>query len=603
MLSSSQKEAVCHGKGPCLTLAGPGSGKTLCLTRRICHLITEEGASPEKILVITFTKAAAMEMKERFDSLMGEGAPVVFGTFHSVFYHILRQETRFRGYQLVDGKKKRQIIKESAFQCKVTLEDDEELEALEREISFTKNMMMPPKQYVAQSYFKEQFIDLYEHYEARKEAYRLLDFDDLLLKTYLLLKEDDAVLRKWQSRFSYLLIDEIQDVNRLQYEIMQLLALPENNLFVVGDDDQSIYGFRGANPSIMFAFENEYPRCRKIVLGENYRCAKAIVEASVRLISHNNKRFDKKIESRNQNEGKVVTTVFEDEMAEVGGICDGIEAQWEKGIPYQNIAVLFRNHNQGQGLAEELKQREIPFYLKERIPNSYQNAIVLDMISYLRLGSGTLWRRDLFRIMNRPNRYLSRASVEREWTTFDAWKRFYKEQPWIYDRIEQLERDISFMKHLSAVGAITYIRKKIGYDVYLKERAKDEEELKQCYGALDVLLALAREEKTIGGLLEKWEERSRWIEKLNSTKQTQNKEGVGLYTLHSSKGLEFSAVFIMGCNEGVIPSPKAESVAQIEEERRLFYVGMTRAKHNLFLSYTKKRMGNPMHPSRFLSEI
>lgn len=603
MLNTLQTEAVCHKEGPCLTLAGPGSGKTTVLTERICHLIMEEGVSPERILVITFTKAAAMEMKERFDSRMGSDAPVLFGTFHSVFYHILRQAPQFAAYRLLDGREKLQIIKETAYHCKIFLEDDEALESLEREISFVKNSMMTPEEYAAQSLFQDNFVTLYEQFEARKEAYRLLDFDDMLSKTYRLLTQQPNVLATWQKRFSYLLIDEFQDINLLQFHMIRLLALPENNLFVVGDDDQCIYGFRGANPSIMLHFEKHYPRCRRILLDKNYRCATAIVDASLSLISHNRLRFEKKLESGQANHGALCVWRFADEMAEAQAICKEIQKERESGIPYHEMAVLFRNRSQGQVLAEEMRREGIPCYRKERMPNIYRNPILLDLIAYLRLSSKQLWRRDLFRIMNRPNRYLARASVTREWTTFEAWKQYYEEQPWLYDRIEQLERDVSFIKNLSPVGAITYIRKKIGYDMYLKESARNQAELERFYDVIDVLLALARDAKSIDALLEKWQEAGDFVDKMNAETQGNRKEGVGVYTLHGSKGLEFSEVFIIDCNEGVIPSPKAESAEQLEEERRLFYVGITRAKNKLYLSGTQTFSGKPSQPSRFLTEI
>ena len=236
MLSPSQEEAVCHGSGPCLTLAGPGSGKTYVLTRRIQHLITKGGVPPEQILVITFTKAAALEMKERFIGLMGQEYPVVFGTFHSVFYGMLRREPGFRTYRLLDHKSKQAILKETAYVVKMSCAEDDLLH-MEQEISYIKNTMVALVEYASPYFPNEKIIKLYEHYEARKEVYHLLDYDDLLVKTRELLYKDPAFLSKWQTRFSYLLLDEVQDMNALQFEIIRLLALPGNNLVAVGDDD------------------------------------------------------------------------------------------------------------------------------------------------------------------------------------------------------------------------------------------------------------------------------------------------------------------------------------------------------------------------------
>lgn len=590
-------------KGPCLTLAGPGSGKTYVLTRRICHLISEEGVNPENILVITFTKAAAIEMKERFFSLMGGSAPVVFGTFHSVFLQMLRRERRFRGYELITGKRKYEILKEVMISCKISMESEEDLDTLEKEISYVKNAGISLAEYAKDSLWKENIEKLYEHYEARKESYRLMDFDDMLTRARDMLKSDAEFREKWQKQFRYILVDEVQDMNVIQYEAIRLLALPENNLFVVGDDDQSIYGFRGANPELMLHFQEDYPNARVIPLGENYRSGKEIVKAAGQLIGHNNNRFVKDLEARSEDRGQWRQIACENGEKEAAFIRETLQQWKDTGVDFGDMAVLFRNHDHCQKLVEEMSAAKIPFFLRDKAKNPYQHQVMLDLVAYLRLGSGMLHRRDLFRIMNRPNRYLSRSSVTAEWINFAHWKSYYREQPWVYERLEQLERHVNFYGKLSGPGAVKYIRKVVGYDAYVAEHARCQEELEQFMQVADSFEMLVSERQSVARLLQRWEENSSLFERTNTEAGKEHPEGVGLYTLHSSKGLEFENVVILGCNEGKVPSKRAKTAKQVEEERRLFYVGITRAKKELVITFVEQERDEKISPSRFLEEM
>ncbi len=603
MLSVSQLEAVHHSLGPCLVLAGPGSGKTTVLTQRIRYLIQEKGVAPGEILVITFTRAAALEMKERFDSMMSQSAPVCFGTFHSIFFQMLKKEKRFASYELLTGKRKHALLKEVAGAAKVEMAGEDEYHILEKELSFLKNKMMFPKDYEKDSAFGEDISKLYEHYEARKATYSYMDFDDMLSLTLATLRWDKSFLEKWQERFRYIMIDEIQDMNALQFEVIRLLALPDNNLFVVGDDDQSIYGFRGAEPKIMLDFPKTYPVCKQILLENNYRSQEEIVEKAKRVIGHNKERFFKDIVAKSDRTGSIVTQSFGSEEEQAKGVVAWLQGCHQKGKDYEELAVLFRNHNLCQELVRCLREEEIPFHVKERLPNPYEHEVVLDLVAYLRLCGEVLHRQDLFRVMNKPNRYLSRASVEREWVTFDSWKSYYKDQSWLYDRIELLQRDVSFMKKLSGSGALIYIRKKLGYDDYLRQRAKNDAERECLFQAAEVMNVLAQDTSSPSALLKKWEEAKKLIEQVNQNLNKGKQEGVGLYTLHSSKGLEFDGVCILSCNEGILPNKQAETDVSLEEERRLFYVGMTRAKEDLFLCSLEAYQDKKISPSRFLREM
>lgn len=602
MLSPSQQEAVCHGMGPCLTLAGPGSGKTYVLIRRIQYLITNYHVLPENILVITFTKAAAHEMKERFDGLMEQECPVVFGTFHSVFYGMLRQDSFFRNYRLMDQKTKRQILKETAYACKLSTAE-EEMEHMEQEISFIKNTMCDPSQYES-AYFSQQTIQqIYAHYEARKDAYELFDFDDLLVKTKDRMQKNPAFLEKWQKRFSYILVDEVQDMNPLQFDMIRLLALPENNLFMVGDDDQSIYGFRGANPELMFSFSSYYPEIKQIQLQENYRCEQKILEASQHLISHNEKRFFKEINGIKAEEGVLECVEVEDEKQEMAHVIALLKTRQQEENTWENCAVLYRNHRQITLLLSVLAEQNIPFYVKDHMQNSYMHFVMQDIVSYLRLCSPMLHRRDLFRVMNRPNRYLQRASVTKEWITFSTWKSYYEKQPQMQQKIEVLERDLSFLKTLSGKAAVTFICKRLGYEDYLLKEAKNKEQYDEWKEIVELFKDAVKDIGTIGQMLLCWEEKRDFVERINREKVKDKAGKVGLYTLHGSKGLEFETVIILDCNETILPTKKAITAAAVEEERRLFYVGMTRAKKRLYLLYVQAYEDKKMHPSRFLEEM
>lgn len=602
MLSPSQEEAVCHGSGPCLTLAGPGSGKTYVLTRRIQHLITKGGVPPEQILVITFTKAAALEMKERFIGLMGQEYPVVFGTFHSVFYGMLRQEPGFQAYRLLDHKSKQAILKETAYVVKMSCAEDDLLH-MEQEISYIKNTMVDLAEYASPYFPNEKIIKLYEHYEARKEAYHLLDYDDLLVKTRELLYKDPTFLFKWQKRFSYLLLDEVQDMNALQFEIIRLLALPDNNLFAVGDDDQSIYGFRGARPDLMFSFKNYYPGVKILQLQDNYRCQARILQASLALISHNELRFTKEIRGHQEGQGNLEVVMLADKKAEMAYLVQILKQQRAGGKTWGDMAVLYRNHAQIGSVIEALQDEKIPFYVKDAMPNPYMHFVMLDLIAYLRMCSPLLHRPDLFRIMNRPDRFLQRASVTREWMTFEAWEHFYQDQPGMQRTIEKLEGDINFLRSLSGPAAITFICKRLGYETFLKKQARDDAEYQKWQESIGLLKEIAKNAKTTGQIIEQWEIKRDAIDRINQEKSLAKEGKIGLYTLHGAKGLEFDTVFILDCNETILPSKKADSREKIEEERRLFYVGMTRAKENLYLLAIRQEQGKKMHPSRFLKEI
>ncbi|MCI9060653.1 MAG: ATP-dependent helicase [Lachnospiraceae bacterium] len=611
-LNKSQTEAVNHVNGPMLVLAGPGSGKTTVITERTRRLISSQGIDPSHILVITFTKAAASEMKERFHRLMGQKkVPVTFGTFHAVFFQILKHAYGFHGGNIIREEQRFQFMKEMIQNMRLEYEDENEFAGdLLGEISLMKNTGVSLEHYYPKNCGKEIFEQIYRGYDSRMKQHRLIDFDDMLVYCYELFDQRKDILSAWQNKYQYILIDEFQDINRLQFDIVKMLALPENNLFVVGDDDQSIYRFRGAKPELMLGFEKAYPKAARVLLDINYRSCPSVVEASLRLISHNQKRFEKKIRprrDRDDREPKQGTEYFlwENQQQEGKAIIEQILKDCRAGGSYNDCAVLFRTNTQPRLFMSQLMAYNIPFRTKDNIPNIYEHWIARDILTYIRLSEGSRSRRDILQIMNRPNRYITRESLEADTIAFDVWADFFyeKKQHWVAERIEQLEGDLRVLSRTGPYAAINYIRMGIGYEEYLREyagyRRISEDNLIE---VLDELQDGARAFRTYEEWFAHMEE---YTEELKRQKKQQETitECVSLATLHSAKGLEYKNVHILDVNEELMPYKKAVLDADLQEERRMFYVGITRAKENLYIHSVKKYNGREVDVSRFVEEM
>ena len=604
--NEAQIQAIRHKNGPCMTLAGPGSGKTAVITERVKYLITEHGVNPSNILVITFTKAAATEMKERFLTLMGqEKMPVTFGTFHAVFFQILKHAYHYTAANIVKEEQKYNCMKELVLKHRLEFEDEAEfVTAILGEISLVKNTGVEFAHYYSTNCATEVFRRLYSEYHEYLYTHKLIDFDDMLVYTYELFRERPDILSAWQKKFTYILIDEMQDINKLQYDIVKMLAAPENNLFVVGDDDQSIYRFRGAKPEIMLHFFDDYPKGKRILLDRNYRSQEEIVKASLNLISHNKERFKKDIKASLPAKDPVEYAIFPSQREQNLRIIRDISERLDHGGKYSDFAVLFRTNTQPRLLMEQLMEYNVPFIARDSIPNIYEHWIAKDLFAYIRIAQGSRQRSDFLQIMNRPKRYINRDSLDDEQVAFDVWIWFYEEQPWIAKRIEQLEHDIKMLEWMSPYAAINYIRHGIGYDEFLKEYAEyrriREDDL---FDVLEELQESAREYKNYDAWFLHIEEYAEEIQKLRQQKQEQEqKDSVLLATLHSAKGLEYEHVYIVDVNEGVMPYKKATLEQEIEEERRMFYVGMTRAKQDLHLFSTKQVNHKDAEVSRFIRE-
>lgn len=612
-LNRGQDEAIKHGNGPCMVLAPPGSGKTLIVTERTRYLIGESGVRPDQILVITFTRYAAREMKERFERLTaGKNYPVTFGTFHSIFYGILKCAYGIGANNLMSEKESSVLLQEVLDQTDIEstpeVEDEEELvRELLREVGMVKNGLCHLKDFHSKYLTQDEFAEVFRSYEHQKKELKKFDFDDMLVQCYALFRKKPEILQGWQKRFQYILIDEFQDINRVQYEVIRMLAAPRYNLFVVGDDDQSIYGFRGAKPELMLYMKQEFPSLRTISLTVNYRSTEFITGAAARVILHNDTRFYKRVQSfRGRGQNVHVQEVL-DEQEEAQYVTEEIQKKLDQGIKPGEIAVLFRAAVQARMISEILSEHRIPFEMRDYVTNFYRHFIVKDIMAYLQLAAGKRDRSLFLTICNRPLRYLARNSMENRQVNFEDLRKFYCDKDWMLDIIDQFDVDVRMMKNMAPYAAIQYIRKKIGYDDFLKEYAeKHQISWKQL---MDVMAELEERSKNfksydeweihIAKYTQELEEQQAKARKIKGERENK----VQLMTIHSAKGLEFEDVFVIHANEGEIPHQKAEKKDEIEEERRLFYVALTRAKNNLCISYITQKNGNSIKPSRFVEEL
>ena len=673
--SKSQLKAIKHGMGPMLVLAGPGSGKTFVMIQRVLNLIHEKHIRPENILVISFSKASTLELKQRFQkqiqehfsnqfkeqdlnakqfnqnfnekndqyNVMKEKTEVNFATFHACFFHILKETYHYTSKDIITEKQKREILKtilldpenektedkSNYMQFKNGQKGDEENPDNRKEI---KNITEKTEDYLQKiSYYKnkgikelqekesKQFQKIYHTYNQQMHDKHKLDFDDMGLLCLQLFQNNPEILEKWQGKFQYILIDEFQDINMIQFRIVQLLAKKYQNLFVVGDDDQAIYGFRGSNPQIMLNFEKYYPDTKKVLLETNYRCSKPIVEEALKVIEQNKVRFRKEIcsyqevrrneeENSNQNGSyhnmidceQVIYQGFENYHKEYSYIGEQIQKYVnEQGGKYSDIACIFRTNQDMTGMAEYFARNKIPFVMKESCNSIFKHFIALDMLAYLQFFLEGKKRSDFIRIMNKPLRYIARNALSQLNSEIIVWrdlKQYYKSKRYIVNNIEQLEKNDIWIQKLDLYGACFYIRKVIGYDHYLKEYVKEQG--MNWEDAKEILDFVQDSTRNMAGL-EEWKD---YIEQYEEALKTcgEEKEGVNIITMHACKGLEYQVVFLPDCNEGKIPHKKAASPDEIEEERRMFYVAMTRAKYHLEILYIEDKLKKHLQTTRFL---
>ncbi|MBR2214081.1 MAG: ATP-dependent helicase [Eubacterium sp.] len=604
MFSESQEMAIAHFKGPAIVLAGPGSGKTTVITHRVKNLIQKNKVDPTKILVVTFTKAAAENMRLRFKSLMaGRSLPVSFGTFHSIFFRILRTEKDYRPDSLLSDMEKINIIKEIIIRLKIDVASKNDFtRSIMDDIGKAKGNMENVRDFEPITCDKELFLKVMDEYEREKMLSNKVDFEDMLRLCYELFKEKPHLLEKWQSVFEYVLVDEFQDINKLQFEIVKMISAPENNIFVVGDDDQAIYGFRGSHPELMFEFEEYYKDAEEILLANNYRSTKAIVDMANDLIVHNNARFDKNIVAVGEDGIAPDIRIFKSQKEEIESTGQMIKEYIKQGVKPSEIAVLVRNNIFIQNIRTIFESMDVNTYTKTKSDVLASSMVYKDIICYLKCANS--WENgecfdveSFINILNKPTRLISRDSVLECGANLTKLKELYSHDKEVLRNISDLDFHMEMIKKLNPYGAINYIKNVVGYEEYLMRYANDKgQSLKKLKFELDRIQMESENYKTI----------KEWVS-LSEQKQTEKKEikteGVNIITMHGSKGLEFKVVFILNVNQGIIPTSRAIREQDFEEERRVFYVAMTRAEKYLHIFLIGENLGFPMEPSMFLNEI
>lgn len=608
MFNKSQIQAISHMDGPAMVLAGPGSGKTTVITHRIKNLIEKAEVRPENILVVTFTKAAAISMQKRFSTLMngGKGQPVTFGTFHSVFYKILRKSRRYEATEILSERQKTDYIREIIGRYGISSNDISELsQNIINDIGNIKGNMLNAQEYEPSCCKKEDFIKVYNAYNLELKRDGKMDFDDILRECYLLLCENHTILEQWRELYKYILIDEFQDINRIQMNIIELLASPLNNIFVVGDDDQSIYGFRGARPEIMIEFKDYYPEAELIVLDVNYRSTQSIINVAGRVIENNKTRLDKCAHANNDKDFQPDIRKFRNQVEELKFVVSKIKEYENQGISLSEMAILVRNNSQIQEISSFLKNRKIEAESGKHRSNIYNGMVAKDILSYVRGAlkfDGTYFNEDLIYVLNKPQRYISRQVVLSVNMNISAVRRIYSK-----NNIDSFLFHIEMIRKLPPQAALSYVRKGAGYEEYLRLYAIENNI--PMSGLLKQLEQLVQECSKFN-TLEQW---------INSIDSAQNSEGqnfgkkssgeggtnnrINIMTMHGSKGLEFKAVFIVDANQGIIPTSKALRERDFEEERRLFYVAITRAIDYLNVYAVEERLGCPIEVSMFVEEM
>lgn len=607
-VNAAQEEAITHRDGPAMVLAGPGSGKTFVIVQRLKYLIEEYGADPSSILVITFTKAAAIEMQQRFLKITDSSYPEVsFGTFHSLFYNILRDHRKEAGFynniEIADELFKYKLVKDILLNVlknsrenmnKLRLLDENEIiKDITSEISRIKNAGLLLSSVSDSVPYKEHFEAIFTGYNAALKSFGKIDFDDMSLICAQLFENRKDIAEQYKSRFKYILIDEYQDINEMQQNNIEAILNDDKNLFVVGDDDQAIYGFRGAKPGIMMEFKDRMGGSVHLInLSVNYRCGKAILDNASLVIRENKMRFKKNIVSGTGTDGYVVARRYKTREAQYEAMSIFLSGQNN----LNDIGILCRTNSECKTVASFLRQKGIKSNLENKDDASlYDDEAVLLCLYYLSFSCIENSRALFYKIMNKPLRYISRESAMNELIRKEDVLSFYRGNRERTKAVEKLFRDISMIGKMRPSLSVRFIRKEVGIDKLFPNSA----------GNLDVFEEMARNFKDTKSFIKSFEDEKEKavIHNKGKKKFSNAKDMVNILTLHGSKGLEYKYVWIPDLNEGIIPSRSAIYEPEKEEERRMLYVGMTRAKEALIMSYICGTKENAMLPSRFLRPI
>lgn len=587
-LDQNQIKAVEFDKGPALIIAGPGSGKTTVLTKRVAYLIEQRNVSPHRILVITFTKSAALQMKERFLNITNCFYPVTFCTFHSLFYSIIRESVN-NHYSIISPEEKLNIIKESLLYNGIDI-DLVNIQALADEFSKINNSHVNLHEFISLCLPKEDFIKVYVSYIKEKNSLMKIDYDDFAYLALDILK-DRNTLNRWKNMYDYLLIDEFQDINSIQYELIKTIF--NENIYAVGDEDQSIYGFRGSSPEICFRFVDEF-NAKKFYLTNNYRSFSEIVSIASMLIKNNKNRFDKDFNANKfDNKEHVFISKFNNYENMYKEMAQKIKESLNNK---ESTVILARTNSITPVFLKELDKCGIDID-RDNCKCTVNKEILKDICTYMKMAFGELNISNLLRIYNKPNRYISRAFIDdlniiaNEEFTFTNALKAAKGKNYIVKALFVLEKNLSQIKAMDSYQALIFILKVIGYEDYLKKTKKQYDE------DIKIIKEYAREFKDIKDFIEN-------VELIDGIEIKANKKRlmVEYTTMHSSKGLEWDNVFIADLQEGIIPHKRCSTIHELEEERRLLYVAMTRARKRLWLGFVENEKAGIL-PSIFIEEI
>ncbi|QGQ48610.1 ATP-dependent DNA helicase Rep [Metabacillus sediminilitoris] len=619
-LDDEQKEAVMTIDGPLLILAGAGSGKTRVLTTRALYMIEEKSIDPGSMMLVTFTAKAAREMHERLKTQTKLPAShlnrLVIGTFHSIFYKMLLHDNRekWNGQHLLKWDwQKESYLKQACRELDID-EKDFPFDQAIQQIGYWKNTLKTPTNIHPSDEWEETALSLYTYYEEQKHQRGQFDFDDMLVKCYDMLKENTHLLSAYQNRFHYFLIDEFQDINPVQYKLMKLLSNHTNNICGVGDDDQTIYSFRGSEPSFILKFKEEYPEANIITLSSNYRSDHHIVSSANEVISKNKHRLSKKMYAQFQTGHSPICFFPYDEEEEATMIVNDIKEKIEDGAMPHEFAILYRTHTGGRAVFERFVQSSIPFVIEKEQSSFYERKMVRGVLAYLRLSvdtDDTSALTELIRALFLKQSVLNDVkalSILHDCSLVDALL-YLKELPTFQmAKLKKIIPRMSSLKKEKPVKALQIIEKELGFNDYLKKQGNEGNAMDKGSDDLNDLKVVAKKFSTVPEFLQHTDHMTLTQKALKGQNNT-NGAGVQLMTIHRSKGLEFKYVYIACAVDGSLPHDFALESARkgdyeyLEEERRLLYVAMTRAKEHLLISCPSYRRGRKASPSRFLKDL
>ena len=598
--TKEQEKAISSQARAVLVVAGPGSGKTTVLTERLVYLL-KNAADSGSCLLLSFTRASSKEMALRFRKRGLSRVSPHFSTIHALCLSLLKEGRGVGKENLVDLYEKMDWISRYFLEQGIAREEVEELlPNYCNQISYFKSITEEERLAFLREEKNENFLPLFQYYEMMRKKRSKLDFEDLLIEVLLELQKNTDLAELWKRRYTHILVDEFQDLSLIQYAILKRLAERGASLFVVGDEDQSIYGFRGASPDILFRFEKDFPFCEKIFLQDNFRSKEEIVELSSRLIGKNKERFRKNLFGRQGRGGRAKYYIVESTAEEGRLIAEHVETCLKEGCRPEEIAILFRSKNQIPALLPEFLERNIPVVVYEEVNNVFQHFIGKDILAYLRLGMNPENGSDLIQILSKPYRGLRREKILHENAGLKDLRDSVKTDR-EHRAVATLEMQLRTLSKLSPKEAVLFIRKEIGYEKYLEDFAKKKNrDFTEWWDGLEEITSMSENYPDLESFF-------RFITEFNrkalEKRRSEEGKGVRFMTYHSAKGLEFDEVFLPDCIEGVIPDGRAKKQGELEEERRSFYVALTRARKGIHIYVTKTRYSKKTVPSRFIPEL